>query len=106
MPPSLQRAERPTQDIVNLYLLHHSVLRKLPLCRAALSELEESVEQFQLRRLERAAQDMISKGEVVLGWRLLRRAAIPTLRVTPNLMAAVSRLEQACGAAAERCGAD
>ncbi|MGU7816883.1 TnsD family Tn7-like transposition protein [Burkholderia sp. AW49-1] len=105
--PRLIRASR-TAIVAeaDVYLLHHSVLRKLPLCRDALSELEESVEQFQLRRLERAAQDMISKGEVVLGWRLLRRAAIPTLRVTPNLMAAVSRLERECGAAAERCCAD
>ncbi|RQP34990.1 TnsD family Tn7-like transposition protein [Burkholderia ubonensis] len=81
----------------DVYILHHKVMHKLPLCQSVLDEVEESVEQFQIRRLEAAAQHMTSAGEAVVGWRLLRRAAIPASRVTQRLKATVAQLERAAG---------
>jgi len=93
--PKLIRASRAAIVAeANIYVLHRSVIHKLPLCRAVLAEVEESVEQFQFRRLAAEAQRMISSGEVIVGWKLLERVGIPMPRLTPKLKAAVAGLER------------
>jgi hypothetical protein len=51
-------------------------LRKLPLCRIALAELTESVENFQCRRIVWAAEELRRQEQPIQVWRLRRLAAL------------------------------
>lgn len=67
-------------------------LKRLPMCRAALFELAESTEQFQIRRLEREAQNMFDQGQSIVTWKLLRRVGMEKAQVTPLIQATIDRL--------------
>lgn len=51
-------------------------LPKLPLCVAVLSEVTESVEEFQCRRVIWAAEELLKQGLPISVWRLRRLAAL------------------------------
>lgn len=70
---------------------------RLPLCRAALAELAESIEHFTIHRLERAAQYFLDRGESPTTSRLLRRASIKT-QMTPLIQATIDRVVDESGA--------
>ena len=69
-------------------------LPDLPATSQWLTEHEESVEDFQLRRLRIAYEQMKSNDLEVKRWRLLRTAAIREELVTPKIEAEIRRLEQ------------
>ncbi|MGM3412071.1 TnsD family Tn7-like transposition protein [Ralstonia holmesii] len=73
-------------------------LKRLPMCRAALSELAESIEQFQILRLEREAQSMFDQGQSIVPWKLLRRVGMQKPQVTPLIQATIDRLVDGVGA--------
>jgi hypothetical protein len=64
----------------------------LPLCLAVLEEFTESIEDFQIRRLEYRAKILIKEGKSLVDWRLLGKAGIPKAKVTPALREAIIRL--------------
>jgi hypothetical protein len=74
--------------------MHAAVAARLPLCQAVLDEISESVEQFQLRRLEDVARKLVSDGTPVVRWRLLHGTGIPDSKVTAKLAAAIERLRK------------
>jgi hypothetical protein len=51
-------------------------LRKLPLCRFALAEVTESIEDFQYRRIVWAAEVLRRQEQPIQVWRLRRLAAL------------------------------
>lgn len=51
-------------------------LQKLPLCVTVLSEVTESVEEFQCRRVIWAAEELLNQGLPISVWRLRRLAAL------------------------------
>ena len=69
-------------------------LPDLPATSQWLTDHEESVEDFQLRRLRIAYEQMKSNDLEVKRWRLLRTAAIRIELVTPKIEAEIRRLEQ------------
>jgi hypothetical protein len=77
-----------------LHVMHPLAVTRLPRCQATLKELEESVEQFQLRRMEKVARSLASDGKSVSRSILLHDSGIPPSMVTPNLAAAIERLEK------------
>ena len=52
-------------------------LQKLPVCVAVLSEVTESVEDFQCRRVSWAAEKLLKQGLPIQVWRLRRLAGLP-----------------------------
>lgn len=73
-------------------------LNRLPLCQAVLSELEESMEQFQIRRLEWGAQRLFDSAEVLTAAKLLKLACIRKNLVTPLILSTIARLTEEFGA--------
>ena len=69
-------------------------LPDLPATSQWLTDHEESVEDFQLRRLRITYEQMKSNDLEVKRWRLLRTAAIRIELVTPKIEAEIRRLEQ------------
>nr|WP_278346230.1 TnsD family Tn7-like transposition protein [Alteromonas macleodii] len=69
-------------------------LPDLPATSQWLTDHEESVEDFQLRRLRITYEQMKSNDLEVKRWRLLRTAAIREELVTPKIEAEIRRLEQ------------
>lgn len=53
-------------------------LSKLPRTRAEIEKNVESIEQYQLRRLEWAAYALLDKEGEIKGWKLLKKAGIPS----------------------------
>jgi transcriptional regulator with XRE-family HTH domain len=93
--PKLIRVSRTALSVeAGLHLTPRSAVAKLPRCQAALTELEESVEHFQLRRLEQVAHGLASNGRSVSRWRLLHDSGIQPSQVTPKLAATIERLEK------------
>jgi hypothetical protein len=69
-------------------------LSDLPATSQWLTDHEESVEDYQLRRLRIAYEQMKSNNLEVKRWRLLRISAIREELVTPKIEAEIRRLEQ------------
>ncbi|MBP0594980.1 TniQ family protein [Paraburkholderia sp. LEh10] len=91
--PRLVRASRTAIAAeARLRVLHPTVNRNLPLCLQTLADIEESVEQFRIRRLRAAARDLSATGTDVTRWRLLTRSRISVSHVTPNVAAVVKNL--------------
>lgn len=65
---------------------------RLPLCHSVLEECTESIEHYQIRRLEYSAKTLIQEGKTLDDWRLLGKARIPKKRVTAALREAIIRL--------------
>lgn len=67
-------------------------LHKLPLCRIALTELTESVDDFYYRRIIWAAAELWRQEQPIKVWRLRRLAALPNL-CTHKIESLLRRLE-------------
>ncbi|SDI39220.1 TniQ protein [Paraburkholderia steynii] len=70
------------------------VRNKLPQCKTALADLTESMEQFQTRCLEVAAQELTSSGETLNAFNLRRLANIQPRYLLPQAADAIVRLER------------
>ncbi|MDR5796497.1 TnsD family Tn7-like transposition protein [Caballeronia sp. LZ008] len=75
-----------------VWVLGASVRNKLPLCHAALRDLAESAEQFQIRRLEVARMRLSACSQEVTRWKLLKLACISRV-LNPIVEAALTELE-------------
>ncbi|WP_157771966.1 TnsD family Tn7-like transposition protein [Ralstonia solanacearum] len=84
------------------YQIDYDKLNRLPMCRAALEASAESVEQFGVFRLQRAAQFLFDQGDLVSAYKLLRRAYIPKERMTPLIRATINRLADEFGTRSPR----
>ncbi|GAB4525531.1 MAG: hypothetical protein Tsb0014_04980 [Pleurocapsa sp.] len=51
-------------------------LGKLPRTRAYLESVKETVEDFQIRRIEWAVQELDRQGEEILEWKIMRLACL------------------------------
>lgn len=76
----------------NVHQLDRHTLNRLPLCRATLVKSTESLEQFAIYRLARAAQYLFDHGESITAGKLFRRAYISEGRRTPVILAVIERL--------------
>ncbi|BCQ28246.1 hypothetical protein NK8_64350 (plasmid) [Caballeronia sp. NK8] len=74
-----------------VWVLGASVRDKLPLCHAALRDLAESAEQFQIRRLEVARMRLSACSQEVTRWKLLKLAGI-SRALNPIVEAALAKL--------------
>ncbi|WP_175402394.1 TnsD family Tn7-like transposition protein [Ralstonia pickettii] len=70
----------------------HQLLYRLPLCRAALTELAESLEQFAIFRLRRAARNFHDQGESIVRWKLMSRVYVGKNRMTPLIRTTIDQL--------------
>ena len=53
-------------------------LRKLPRTKAYLESVKETVEDFQIRRIEWAIAELDRQGEEILEWKIMRLACLRT----------------------------
>jgi hypothetical protein len=70
-------------------------MHKLPMCAAVLSEVNESVEEFQQRRVIWAAQELLKRDLQIQVWRLRRLTGLPdqcTAKVESLLIETASRV--------------
>ncbi|ACC75975.1 TnsD family transposase [Paraburkholderia phymatum] len=68
------------------------IRKKLPQCAAILADLTESTEQFQIRRLNTAANELTSSGTTLNASNLRRLAKIQQRHLRPQAAAAIVRL--------------
>lgn len=88
----IRASKRAIQSEAGRTVVHRKVASKLPLCQAVLEEMKESVQEFQVRRLEFAAQTLRENGRRVSASALLHATWIPYPKLTPALKAVIERL--------------
>lgn len=91
-PVPIRASKRAIQSEAGRSVVHPKVASKLTRCHAVLDEVQESVEEFQVRRLEFAARTLLANSQHVSAAKLLHITWIPKAKVTPALKAVIERL--------------